>query len=66
MQHTGTNVESSEENIEDDASGKAIVGYEEREVGLELGSMGVVGVGKDFGTQEGGIVMTRDVEVRRE
>lgn len=64
-QHTGTNVRDHEESIGDDASGKAIVGYEEREVGLELGSMGVVEVRKNFGA-EGGIVMTRDVEVRRE
>ena len=64
-QHTTTNVRDEEESIRDDASGKAIVGHEEREVGLELGSVGVVGVGRNFGA-EGGIVMTRDVEVRRE
>ena len=64
-QYTGTSARGREESIRDDASGKAIVGYEEREVGLELGSVGVVKAGRDFGA-EGGIVMTRDVEVRRE
>jgi hypothetical protein len=40
------------------------VGYEEREVGLELGSVGSVGIGRNFGAKEGGIVMTREVEIR--
>lgn len=66
QQHTGTNVRGREESIRDDASGKAIVRYEEREVGLELGSVGVVKAGRDFRAEEGGIFMTRDVEVRRE
>ena len=49
-----------------DESGKAIVRYEERELGMELGSMGDVGVGKNFAQNEAGILMTRDVEIYRE
>ena len=63
-QRTGTNIRGHREIIEDDASGKAIVGYEERDVGLELGSVGSVGIGRNFGAKEGGIVMTREVEIR--
>lgn len=66
IQHDGSKTVSREDSLKDDASGKAIVRYEERELGLELGSLGVVGVGKNIARNEAGILMTRDVEIYRE
>jgi hypothetical protein len=66
IQPGGSKSVSREDSLKDDASGKAIVNYEERELGLELGSLGSVGVGRNLAQNEAGILMTRDVQVYRE
>ena len=64
-QRTGTNIRGHQEIIEDDASGKTIVGYEEREVGLELGSVGTVGIGRNFlGQKREELLWRGEVEIR--
>ena len=56
------------DSLSDDASGKGIMGYEEREVGLEMNYLGTVTTDRDRTKprNERGIVRTTDIVVRHD